>query len=106
MDVPQPSSRRRPADQLYELGVLYCVSSASIVLGASSSDTPGTKVFAIVLFGITGLVMYGGLRRLPDDPPPSRALWKMPALACSAIRPSPLRSHVKPTRGSGAGAST
>src|SRR4029078_3622959 len=95
MSVPHPSSRRSPIDQLYELGVLYAVSSASTVLGATSSDTPGTKVFAIVLFGITGLVMNGGLRRLPEEPPPRRALWKSPALACSAIFPWPVRTQAK-----------
>ena len=52
-----------------------------------------------------GFRMKGGLRRLPLDPPPRRALWNIPALPCTAIRPSPVGSHENPTRGSGCGAS-
>ena len=74
--------------------------------GRFTSVTPGMNVVAIVLLGIVGLMMNGGLRRLPADPPPRRALWNMPALECSTILPSPVRSQLKPTRGSGAGAST
>src|SRR5436305_2043098 len=102
--VPQPISLRRPTDQLYDTGVLTSVASASSVTGRFSTTAPGWNVVLMVALLMIGLWMNGGLEaRLPSDPPPRRALWKMPALACATVVPPPVRSHVSPSRGSGCG---
>ena len=74
--------------------------------GRLSNVTPGTNVDAIVLFGMIGFKMNGGLRRLPLDPPPRRALWNRPALECSTVVPLPEMSQLKPRRGSSCGLRT
>ena len=68
--------------------------------GRLASVTPGANIVPIIALASAGLVTNGGLRRLPNEPPPRRALWNRPALPCRIVVPLPVMSHVKPRRGS------